>query len=230
MDVNNSIISNIDKSSASGSLSGSRRGRVINSNHRTPLESLESLNELLIGNNMDRSDDDLDKSSGDKSVRFSRVVVRDYSLCLGDNPSVSRGVPISIDWGYDKERTFDINNYECNRCALRRTSEELKLPSLQRIKLLKDLGYSRSELNEQAKKIEQVRQKRFSTRRRVELEDRWKDILRNILKTCRNILQILKLRKGNHWPRGTKIEKLEEETLGSSLSSRKSDISATEPY
>lgn len=226
MDVNNSIISNDDKSSASEG----RRGRVMNSNHQTLLKSLESSKKILMGNIMEKGNDDLDNSSGDKSVRFSRVVVRDYSLCLGDNPSVSRGVPISIDWDYDKERSYEINKYECDRFARRRKSEELKLPSLQRIQLLKNLGYSRSELNEQAKNIERVRQKRFSTRRKVEFEDRWKDRFQSIAKTSSRILQVLNLRKRKHWPSDTKTDRLEEETLGSSLSSRKSDISAMEPY
>jgi len=226
MDVNNRIISNNDKSSASEG----RMGRVMNSNHQTLLKSLESSKKILMGNIIEKGNDDLDNSSGDKSVRFSRVVVRDYSLCLGDNPSVSRGVPISIDWGYDKERSYEINKYECDRFARRRKSEELKLPSLQRIQLLKNLGYSRNELNEQAKKTERVRQKRFTTRRRVELEDRWKDRFQSIAKTSSRILQVLNLRKRKPWPSDTKTDRLEEETLGSSLSSRKSDISAMEPY
>merc|ERR1719506_2664911 len=36
------------------------------------------------------------------SVRFSTVEIREYGLCLGDNPSVSRGPPICLDWTYNQ--------------------------------------------------------------------------------------------------------------------------------
>jgi len=39
-----------------------------------------------------------DNSEERLSVRFSQVEVRTYAVCVGDNPAVSLGVPISLDW------------------------------------------------------------------------------------------------------------------------------------
>lgn len=157
-------------------------GRVVKDNHSTPLRRRSSLknldcsngssNSLRMGNNDDQSD---------KAVRFSSVNVRDYSLCLGDNPSVSRGVPISLDWHYNEQRSVELDSYELDRSDSRRSSrEELKLPSLRRIQLLKRLGYSRGEINEQTKEVNIAKQRRILTRRRVERQDRVKKLLRHM--------------------------------------------------
>jgi len=127
---------------------------------------------------------DSSSSSSQMSVRFSTVDVRDYSLCLGDNPSVSRGAPISLDWDYVKENSYELNSYECERFHGRRIDkDQFKRPSLQRIQLLKNLGYSRGEINEQTKKMQLVRQQRISTIRRTERTDRIKAFVRGIAKT-----------------------------------------------
>lgn len=108
-------------------------------------------------------------NSNNKSVRFSIVEIRDYNLCLGDNPSVSRGVPISLDWDYDTEHSHEFEEYESDRIVDRRTApNEMKRPSLQRVQLLKGLGYSRNEINEQAKCIHRIQEQRLNTRRKVE--------------------------------------------------------------
>merc|ERR1712224_928579 len=41
-----------------------------------------------------------------RSVSFSSVQVREYDLCLGDNPSVGTGAPVSLDWSYHNEESY----------------------------------------------------------------------------------------------------------------------------
>ena len=176
------------------------------------------------------------KRSDEKIVSFSIVDVRDYSLCLGDNPSVSRGAPISLDWGYNDEQSYDIDIYEDDRCENRREPEELRLPSLERIQLLKGLGYSRGEINEQTKLTHEAKLKRFVTRRRVEREDRFKAFVRGVVKNLGKAISTPNPKKSKNWPYDTTVEshdrtfppESEEDTLASSTSSKKSDISAIE--
>mmetsp|Transcript_18582 Transcript_18582/g.46088 ORF Transcript_18582/g.46088 Transcript_18582/m.46088 type:complete len:218 (-) Transcript_18582:194-847(-) len=158
---------------------------------------------------------------GDLNVRFSSVAVRDYSMTIGDNPSVSRGVPISLGWEYDKEHSYDINKFEDDRCGERRESEELKLPSLQRVQLLKTMGYSRGEIKEQTKEVQKVKDERFSTRRRIERADKVKKVLKLTIDRVTNIIPTTrpKAKAKTALPGDT-----EDDTLASSMSSRKSDF------
>jgi hypothetical protein len=53
-------------------------------------------------------------------VSFGRIEIREYPYDLGDNPSVSAGVPVTLGWDYTDEYDFEVENYErifksCNR-------------------------------------------------------------------------------------------------------------------
>ena len=174
-----------------------------------------------------------------KSVRFSSVDVRDYALCLGDNPSVSRGAPISLGWDYDQEHSYEINTYEHDRFGDRRDSVSLKLPSLQRIQLLKTIGYSRGEINEQVKEVNRVKHKRFETRRKVEREDNLKAFRNLIRKPFECILPKSSTKmKSEDWSCRATADKCllshltqaEEDTLTSSTSTKNSELSVAEYY
>jgi hypothetical protein len=49
------------------------------------------------------------------SVAFSSVVIREYDQTIGDNPSVSYGPPISLDWEYTQLQTVTLEHYEAHR-------------------------------------------------------------------------------------------------------------------
>ena len=53
-------------------------------------------------------------------VQFSSIEVRSYDLCIGDNPSVSWGTPISLDWDYVVELKDTVDNYESIRSLTKR--------------------------------------------------------------------------------------------------------------
>lgn len=186
----------------------------------------------------------LDNSSGstDKSVTFSKVAIRDYSICPGDNPSVSRGVPLSLDWGYDQAKSHDINDFEDDREGCRRTNDDLKLPSLQRVHILKNNGYSRGDINERVKEVEQAREKRIETRRKLEREDKMKKLRKKVMKAFTISLSKPKTSPESKSSPGSRardslnvqktiqyeksiLDQLEDETITSSISSKKSDTS-----
>jgi len=189
-----------------------------------------------IENNISGDDGDCDQSTRYRSVRFSSVDIRDYSICLGDNPSVSRGVPISLDWEYEPEHSHEINSYEHDRLDDRKDPDDLKLPSLQRVQLLKNLGYSRGEIKEQTTEIIMVKQKRLSTRRRIERKERIKDLARAIVKAFENIVYIFNPMKCRSYSfvKNTKqvdapcLLEPDDDTLTSSISSKKSEMSVAE--
>jgi hypothetical protein len=62
----------------------------------------------------------LDRSSPDnlklpRKVRFHEIQFREYEQTIGDNPCVSYGPPISLDWSYEECGSIDVEEYEANR-------------------------------------------------------------------------------------------------------------------
>ena len=53
------------------------------------------------------------------------VCVREYNVCLGDNPSVSRGAPISLDWRFKTEVSYELDDYEQHFSSNSNSSKEL---------------------------------------------------------------------------------------------------------
>lgn len=89
--------------------------------------------------------------SYEKGVSFGVVEVRKYPITIGVNPSVSRGVPRTIEWDHleDETELHHIDVYERERPNEgRKRGEELLLDGQTRAKMLQDLGYTKTELLE----------------------------------------------------------------------------------
>merc|ERR1712176_495304 len=119
----------------------------------------------------------LSRSSSRRSVSFSNVRVREYELCLGDNPSVARGPPVSLDWNYITEELYHLDDYEKYGSLFgRRCTVEMKRPSFERLQLLRDLGYSRGEIGEATQTAQKVRDQRIQTMHRIQRVDALRSI------------------------------------------------------
>lgn len=69
-------------------------------------------------------------------VRFKTIEVREYERIVGDNPSCSKGPPISIGWEYTLRPHYPINDYEHLVRGPRRTKKEFHLSADRRTHLL----------------------------------------------------------------------------------------------
>jgi hypothetical protein len=79
-------------------------------------------------------------------VVFKDVRIREYSQTLGDNPCVSYGPPISLDWDYEEFESVGIDEYERSR-GQRRSLRQMILSYYQRRNLLAwQYGISKEEL------------------------------------------------------------------------------------
>jgi len=71
-------------------------------------------------------DPNLSLNKHKKSVSFTSLSIREFDLCLGDNPSCSDGLPLSLSWNCLRSETIDLESYE--RCrGPRRSMAELKM-------------------------------------------------------------------------------------------------------
>merc|ERR1712113_295839 len=108
-----------------------------------------------------------------RSVSFSNVQVREYDLCLGDNPSVSTGAPVSLDWSYKSEASYPLDEYEFEMSTFSSSSSSFlndRSPS-ERFHLLRQLGYSRDEIAMASFTAKRIREEREQTVRQVERKE-----------------------------------------------------------
>lgn len=92
-------------------------------------------------------------------------------MCLGDHPDVNRGAPVSLDWDYQSEQSFDIEEYErITGGRAKKTEDEMKRLAFEREYMLRKLGYSMEEIESQSKIVRQDQKKRSQTRRNMIFE------------------------------------------------------------
>jgi hypothetical protein len=89
--------------------------------------------------------DDSKRSARPKQVRFGRLVITEFGIILGDNPAVTSGAPVTIDWAPQDERSYTLNAYEQSK-PKRRRRRKLLISVSNRAILLLAAGYSINEI------------------------------------------------------------------------------------
>eukprot|EP00536_Pseudo-nitzschia_multiseries_P005974 jgi/Psemu1/303754/fgenesh1_kg.121_\ len=93
-----------------------------------------------------------------KRVAFDVVIIRSYQQTMGDNPGVSYGPPIQLDWDYEEHENIDIDEYEIARGHSRRTMRQMVMNYYQRKSLLKrEYGFTEEELKQAKKDVNRVK-------------------------------------------------------------------------
>jgi hypothetical protein len=119
----------------------------------------------------DMKQDDSMKSQESKSVQFSTIEVRDYWQCLGDHPDVNYGAPVSLDWDYQSEHSYDIEEYEqISGAKEKKDYQQMTFMAFEREYILRKLGYSKEEIQSRSKSVKKDRKKRSQTRRTMIFE------------------------------------------------------------
>lgn len=97
-----------------------------------------------------------------RCVSFSSIVIREYEVVPGDNPSVVTGCPLSLGWEYELRFNGALNDYEATKLRTRDLSELRTTPS-SREATLRSFGFSRVEIQERAKLATVARRQRLKT-------------------------------------------------------------------
>jgi hypothetical protein len=98
-----------------------------------------------------------------RNVRFSDVTVREYPIIIGDNPGgTTKGPPITIAWLSVSSISMSIDAYEQTQ-EPRRTELELQMTVSDRVIILRNLGFSRDDINLATKEAYIARMKRKQT-------------------------------------------------------------------
>ena len=102
------------------------------------------------------------KSTLKRVVSFDKISVRGYGIALGDNPSCSRGPALTLNWEYDDEvKDISVDEYEKIRCNTRRSKHEMLVPCVVRETIVRENGYSRSDIKEAEKESQKIQKSRY---------------------------------------------------------------------
>jgi len=87
-----------------------------------------------------------------RSVTFRDVTVHAHPVILGDNPAVSSGPPVTIDWEAFHSAKAPIDDYEATKPEPRE-KHQMIVPRALREDWLHDSGYSRREITDASKEV-----------------------------------------------------------------------------
>jgi len=100
-----------------------------------PPPDLESLRAASIGgstksvSSTSATGDELDDPSvtSKKMLSFGDIRIRKYDQTVGDNPCVSFGAPITLDWTYQEVEPIPVEDYEDRRGGPPRTARQMQM-------------------------------------------------------------------------------------------------------
>ena len=96
-------------------------------------------------------------------VSFCNVNIREYNIAVGDNPSCTYGVPITMGWDYN-QTSIPLDDYESEKpSGERRTQKQMLLPSSVRETRLKEAGCARREMAAAVRASNRTKSKRAQT-------------------------------------------------------------------
>ena len=84
-------------------------------------------------------------STPKKHVIFSTIEVREYGMTMGDNPCVSSGVPVTIDWTPQLSMNFNLDQFE-NSKPEARDMRFMRIGSGKRELIASNDGYTQQEI------------------------------------------------------------------------------------
>lgn len=115
-----------------------------------------------------------------RSVTFGEIEIHSHQCILGDNPSVSSGPPVTLEWTAFETHKIDVDVYEERKPAARE-KESMILPRSVREEILRREGFSRGEIREAtevAQKLQLQRRKSSNDGRLMRHFEKWLRLLK----------------------------------------------------
>jgi hypothetical protein len=99
-----------------------------------------------------------------KAVTFHEIEIIELAFVMGDNPSVSDGVPLTLEWIAQKRIVMTVDFFETYRPARCPTRRQLRLGETCRMNILLDSGYTQLEIDVAADEAKMTRELRRVSR------------------------------------------------------------------
>ena len=98
-----------------------------------------------------------------KTIAFSHIEIVAFPAVIGDHPACAIGPPLQLSRQEQKRTVMDLDSYEVNRPPRRRT-RDLVLSSAARIRMLRDNGFSSTEIHRACWGCQRTRETRTEER------------------------------------------------------------------
>lgn len=154
-------------------------------------KSMSDLGSSSVGGGNQSNDDSLRSTNSlDLSVGFDQIQIREYRVVCGDNPSVSTGPPVQLDWASVDLYSCAIEDFEHQREGNRRIQSQMRIPEYVRKKTLVTFGNSKEDIEDCTKQATITRKQRISTMASLEtsiphIEENFERVTRALLKPFR---------------------------------------------
>lgn len=122
-----------------------------------------------------------------KRVCFDQIYVREYPVILGDNPSVTAGVPVTIDWNFQKEVEIELDYFEIYRTERKHKNQLRMLPNT-RVELAITGGCTLPEIGQTALAIAKIQKHRIQSVKKTNWEILKEAAERKLHSTKRNLI------------------------------------------
>ena len=108
------------------------------------------------------------------TIGFSSITIREHPVIPGENPGVSCGVPLTLDWEHVFEDKFDLDEFESNKTQKRR-QVEMKIPASKRADMLRKNGFGWVDIQKSIKQANISRHKRKKTLEQLERQEKFRN-------------------------------------------------------
>lgn len=151
---------------------------------KSAMKRSTSLCALELGNNSNRTLGTYDSSSSEnpdpllkRNVSFHTMEIREYGVVLGDNPSCSSGPPVQLAWNPLDSTELRIDDYEEHRPPRRDRAEMLMSYNVRWWSLMRESGYTVSQLKRATDSCQEARKARQRTVRKIRRQEKINDTL-----------------------------------------------------
>lgn len=142
----------------------------------------------------ERRDEKFEKAQIERQgVTFTNIIIRDYPMTVGDNPSVSSGPPLTIGWNYFNEVTIPLDIYEDSKPSPR-NGREMIVPRMRREQIFRDAGFTYNQLIKLTKPVNIARIQRHKTYASLGLSP-WIEVYEKATRKARNVISLGKKKR-----------------------------------
>jgi len=149
---------------------------------RSSYRPIESLNHLRSSSQSVTS-----ISSTTSNVSFDRVSIREFPRCVGDNPSVKAGPPMSMGWDHQHQEEHCLDEYEKCRSSFKKDSVR-RINGVERIEMLAfSWSASLEEMTKACEETEIIRRQRVETMTKSKSRERIEALLEKPKKIMKKV-------------------------------------------